>query len=307
MEIIFCPYCNKESNKMGIKTHIWRVHGEGKNFNPNRGYEEGTRQGWNKGLNKNIDKRIEKRSETYKQNLKDGKAIHPMLGKKHSEETKKKISKSRRKYLEQNPDKVPYLINHSSNDSYPELIFIKALEQYKICGWVHKYRNGIYQYDFAFPSIKLDIEIDGGTHNQNKVKKIDKQRDIWSYSQGWEVLRFTTLEIRHNLDLILLFIKNKIENLDIYQAYDIYESPCNLDYQLLDQLLKQIDKNRKQSSLNQIKDTLINSNIDFSKTGWVRQVSKILGITDQKVTNWMRRNMYDFWLQNCKIRKHTKL
>ena len=33
---------------------------------------------------------------------------------KHTEESKKKISRSRIKYLKENPDKVPYLLNHSS-------------------------------------------------------------------------------------------------------------------------------------------------------------------------------------------------
>lgn len=37
-----------------------------------------------------------------------------------SEETKKKISKSRKKFLDENPHMVPYLLNHSSKMSYPE-------------------------------------------------------------------------------------------------------------------------------------------------------------------------------------------
>ena len=39
---------------------------------------------------------------------------------RHSEETKKKISEIRKKYLSENPDKVPYKLNHSSTESYPE-------------------------------------------------------------------------------------------------------------------------------------------------------------------------------------------
>ncbi len=120
-------------------------------------------------------------------------------GKKHSEETKQKISKARIKYLTENPDKVPYLINHSSKISYPEQIFKNALEALNIKGWKFQYQNGIYQYDFAFPDLKIDVEIDGGTHKSDKVKKIDKRRDEWSKLQGWKVLRFEAKEVKSNV------------------------------------------------------------------------------------------------------------
>ena len=43
---------------MGIGTHKWRVHGEGKNFNPNIGYIKGTRTAWNKGLTKETNSSV---------------------------------------------------------------------------------------------------------------------------------------------------------------------------------------------------------------------------------------------------------
>lgn len=115
---------------------------------------------------------------------------------KHSEETKKKISKARLKYLNDNPDKVPYLINHSSKQSYPEKVFQNALISSGITGWFYNYRVGIYQYDFAFPDLKIDVEIDGSTHETPKVKKIDKRRDSFSKSNGWTVIRFTAKQVK---------------------------------------------------------------------------------------------------------------
>lgn len=111
---------------------------------------------------------------------------------KHSEETKDKISKARIKYLTENPDKVPYLINHSSKKSYPEQIFENALISANITGWQYAYRNGIYEYDFAWPEQKIDVEIDGATHLSEKVKKIDERRDKFSTENGWIVLRFSS-------------------------------------------------------------------------------------------------------------------
>jgi hypothetical protein len=44
----------------------------------------------------------------------------------HTDETKKKISEIRIKYLRENPDKVPYKLNHySKGESYPEQYFSK--------------------------------------------------------------------------------------------------------------------------------------------------------------------------------------
>ena len=116
-----------------------------------------------------------------------------------SPETRDKISKSRIKYLMNNPDKVPYLINHSSKKSYPEQLFENALISSEITGWEYAFRNGIYEYDFAFPEKKIDVEIDGGTHLSEKVKKIDERRDIFSKSQGWTVLRFTADEVKKDI------------------------------------------------------------------------------------------------------------
>lgn len=125
-----------------------------------------------------------------------------MRGKKRSplsEKHRQKISDSRRKWLEENPDKVPYLLNHSSKESYPEKIFRNALVAAKLDGWVQDYQNGIYQYDFAFPQDKLDIEIDGGTHSLEKVKRIDTRRDEWSRSHGWKVLRFPAKRVKEDV------------------------------------------------------------------------------------------------------------
>lgn len=126
---------------------------------------------------------------------------------KHSEATKRKISKSRTKYLMENPDKVPYRLNHSSKVSYPEKIFMNALESSNITGWIYNYQNSLYSYDFAFLDKKIDVEIDGGTHLTEKVKKIDKRRDKFSRSDGWVVLRFTAQQVKDDVLKCILTLK----------------------------------------------------------------------------------------------------
>lgn len=226
-------------------------------------------------------------------------------GRKQSEETKLKISKSRKKYLQQHPEQVPYLLNHSSKPSNPELQFKKMLEENNITGWVYQYQNGIYQYDFAFLDLKIDIEIDGSTHLQEKVKKIDIIRDEFSKSCGWQVIRYTASEVKNNL----LNIKNEIINLIIngYIEINQYYLDANVDYLYLKSKLKEIDDKHKQESILKLKNELLNSNIDFSKFGWVNKAAKILNIYPQKVNKWMKKNMPEFYEENCFKRKQRNI
>lgn len=191
--MVKCEICGKEYSRKGIGTHIWRSHGEGKNHDPNKGYKE-SREIWNKGLSKETNDSVKSQSNKIKGRESTFK------GKHHSEESKKKISQVRIKYLEENPDKVPYLINHSSNKSYPEELFENELIKRNIKGWVTRFRHGIYQYDFAWEDKKIDLEIDGATHNSKKVIEIDKRRDKWSKERGWKVIRFKAADVKQNID-----------------------------------------------------------------------------------------------------------
>lgn len=117
-----------------------------------------------------------------------------------SDETKAKISASRKRYLDANPDKIPYLLNHSSKVSFPEKIFMDELNRRNITGWCYNLQVGRYAFDIAFEDIKLDVEIDGGSHLQEKVAQKDADRDIFSKSLGWTVLRFTAKDVLRDLN-----------------------------------------------------------------------------------------------------------
>jgi len=130
---------------------------------------------------------------------------------KLSNETKQKISAIRIKYLQENPDKVPYVINHSCKESYPEKVFRIALESEGITGWQQNYRVGIYAFDFAFIDSKIDVEIDGGTHSLEKVKRIDERRDAWSSNQGWTVIRFPANRVKTDVAGCITELKEALE------------------------------------------------------------------------------------------------
>lgn len=114
---------------------------------------------------------------------------------KHSEESKRKISESRRKFLELNPDKVPYLLNHSSKGpSYPEKYFLKIFSDLNL---VKNYRIGLYELDFANISKKIDVEIDGEQHYlDSKIVESDKRRTLYLQNLGWTIIRIRWAEYK---------------------------------------------------------------------------------------------------------------
>jgi very-short-patch-repair endonuclease len=107
-----------------------------------------------------------------------------------SEETKKKISISRTKYLKENPDKVPYLLNHySKGESYPEKYFTEIFDKYNI-KYDKFHRSGIYHIDFAIIDNGVAIEIDGEQHYlDEKIKGSDVRKDKFLKDKGWDVFR----------------------------------------------------------------------------------------------------------------------
>ena len=116
--------------------------------------------------------------------IKNGKKSIPC-----SEETKKKLSEIRKKYLAENPDKVPYKLNHSSKESYPEKYFTEVFKNEEI-DVVKSFYIGLYELDFCIPDKKIDIEIDGSQHYYDKkIVESDKRRNEFLENDGWDIIR----------------------------------------------------------------------------------------------------------------------
>ena len=60
------------------------------------------------------------------------------------------------------------------------------------------------------------------------------------------------------------------------------------------------------NKINNIKEKLLSSDIDFTKLGWVKKTSIIIETKHQKVNKWMKRNMPDFYNTKCFKRKSFK-
>lgn len=269
MKKYICEYCNKEF-KSG---QILGGHKVNCNFDPD--YDI---------------KMIKKKEKLSKINK----------GKKLSEETKEKISKSRTRYLLENPDQVPYLLNHSSKISYPEKTMLKYLKQHNITGWVHQMQFSIYQLDFAFPEYMLCVEIDGSTHLLDSVKQKDKRRDKFLNKNGWRVLRITAKDVKNNVYECINLILNELNEKQIEipkefinNKYYKYQKQKELELERIRK--KEIKQKEQDIKYKERINIILNSNVDFNKHGWLTKLTKILNMTDNGIKKFMKLHMTEFY------------
>ena len=208
-----CKYCNKEcKNKNSLVQHEIRCK-----ENPNRislicsngKYSASNHKGSNQFIKgKEEGKNIEVSKET---RIKISKITK---GRKHSKETKEKLSKLQKQYLNNNPDKIPFLLNHSSNKSYPEKYFEDLFVKENIPLKYHK-RIGRYELDFYNEDLMKYIEIDGEQHFSEYMIKHDQERKEYLEKLGWKEMRIRWSEyLQLNLNQRKNIINNIINFLD---------------------------------------------------------------------------------------------
>jgi very-short-patch-repair endonuclease len=66
--------------------------------------------------------------------------------------------------------------------------------------------------------------------------------------------------------------------------------------------IEEIQREAKIRNQNKI-NKLINSNIDFTKFGWVQKASELIGMKPQKINKWMKKYLLEFYQNNC-FHKH---
>lgn len=94
------------------------------------------------------------------------------------------------KRLEENPELVPYLLNHASKGpSYPEQYWMDLIRVRNLPFSFHK-KIGRFELDFYNDDFKIDLEIDGDQHyvDLNSVER-DKRRTEYLEKLGWRVIR----------------------------------------------------------------------------------------------------------------------
>jgi len=222
---------------------------------------------------------------------------------KWSETEKRMLSEKRKSWMNKNPDKHPWR-KKSKFVSIPceQLkVYLRSLGMhFEEEAVVSNERN--YSVDILFPQRNLILEINGNQHydKEGKLTPYYQERHDHITSLGWKVveLHYT---IAYNHDLVRNIILD--------------ESVCSsvLPFKLQKKTNKSTKTSRKDagairsnkwvSENTKMVSLVLESDIDFSKFGWVVEVSKIIGKKPQKVNSWMKRIMPDFYEEKCYKRK----
>lgn len=200
-----------------------------------------------------------------------------------------------------------WLNSNRKNKSYPERLFeniakkMALFEKYDI---VDQFPFHGYFFDFAIIDCKVDLEIDGVQHYRTQEAiEYDKKRDSFVLEKGWKVYRISAKELKDDpekeLNLLLEFL-NSESSYRIYSREDLkeYFNKYKRLHGNREAYNKAKKKNWETENLKYVEEVL-NSNIDFSKFGWVTKVSKIIKQKPQKVNLWMKRMMPSFYEEKC--------
>lgn len=228
-------------------------------------------------------------------------------GRKMSKEVREKVSNSMKIA---HKEKRAWNIGKSrwnNSPSHPESFFIEVIDnEFEDKNYIREFPLGIYSLDFAWPNKKIVIEIDGEQHKRfDEYIERDIRKDEYIIDQGWDILRvdfsYMFNKTKECIKMCFDFVHNSTEkySFDEYQNWKDkkqIESQSKIESKLLTNQLKK-------EKIDNLKSLILESNIDFSKLGWVTKVSNILNITPQKVGRWMMKNMNEFYQNNCYKRK----
>ena len=95
--------------------------------------------------------------------------------------------------------------------SEAERLLHQILRRANITGWKANYRVGGYRVDVGFPGPKVAIEVDGfAFHSGSAEFQIDRERQNAIALLGWQVLRFTWLDLTEYPERVEAVIRTAI-------------------------------------------------------------------------------------------------
>ena len=150
----------------------------------------------------------------------------------------------------------------------------------------YEYNNETHNYipDFILP--------DG---SYIEIKGFNTEKDIFKHKSFPYKLKVL---MKNDLQYAFNYVKDRYKIKKFELLYDDCSISLKEELKIQEKIKRDIDK--KLELENTIK-LVLNSNIDFSKYGWVSKVSNVINKTPQNVVKWMKRNMFDFWSKNCLV------
>lgn len=207
---------------------------------------------------------------------------------KHSEETKKKQSKSRYAYMKKNPEKISWMLRNQI--SYPEKVFMDALEKQGLFNKFEIVREkSFYPYfaDFAFENVKVVVEIDGQQHfrYQERIDS-DRKKDALIISMGWRVYRVKASQVLNDVSDIMNEVLEFIGDIKIISKTS----------EIITAKEKKDAEKRKQRKVKEEKKKILVEErrkafelVDISRFGWVQKLSEVWELSHTQTKRWLKR------------------
>lgn len=228
-----------------------------------------------------------------------------------SEEARILISEKRKKYLSENPDKHPWKRDRKKVSvpcenvkNYLRQNGIDFVEE------LSPLSDRLFSIDIAFPHLMIGIEVNGNQHynSDGSLKAYYQERHDLIEQAGWRLIEVHYTECFSN-EQIAKFLDFDIpyDNTEKIQKY-FEELNKSKELDFCGPRLPHNEKIKRQTDAKwePIKDKIFDFGIDFSKLGWVTEVSKILEIPTQNVKKWMKRYHSDFYENYCYKRTNAK-
>ena len=121
-----------------------------------------------------------------------------------------------KKRLHSFPASIQNARNFRKHPTASEKLLWHALRDRQIAGAKFRRQHPVNQFvlDFFCREKLIAIEIDGGIHAKTEIVNHDLERTEYLMLQGITVLRFTTDEVMHSLDVVLLEIRKALREME---------------------------------------------------------------------------------------------
>lgn len=142
----------------------------------------------------------------------------------------------------------------------------------------NEWRNSYYMPDFKIDGVYYEIKNWHRPDTDFKISQFPKDKKI-ILIEGGDNQKFIT------------YAKNKYGEKfyeTLYEIKDYKESEKHSEY--LDKI---------ESLKSDRWEIIQHSNIDFSKYGWIKKISKLFGISENKAGDYIKRNYKDFYENIC--------
>lgn len=192
-------------------------------------------------------------------------------GLKHTQSTKDKLSKIRKRWIKNNPDRHPWKLAHKSRgESYPEKYFREWLEKEGL-PFVQEYPYKTYHFDFLVGNV-VDLEIDGSQHKGwSTIVEHDLKRNKIVEAAGFIVKRIYWPDYKK------LSTEDKGKYLSELKKFLLgdYQREVVIEKVIAPEKLKKEDPRRRQA-LSMLKDGAS-----------YRAVGKAFGVSDNGIRKWI--------------------